>query len=241
MLRLWQQILVLMAGRESLFDGLGDLVKKPYDYGRLLSAGDRGVRRALARLEAQGLVSSQGKRGRASWRLTRDGKSLAEQVRPGLYGEGQSWDGKWRVVVFDIPERYRGMRTVLRRFLKSMGFGQFQRSLWITPFAVGREVKVFIKASRLSEMAFLLEASKISGGGPEHLADRIWGLDKLSQRYEAMAMEWERGQTITKAHKKAFERLVFGDPLLPKELLPKGFGREKALRVYGRLAESGAG
>ena len=37
--------------------------------------------------------------------------------RPGF------WDGKWRVVVFDIPERNKNARNALRQKLKDLGFG----------------------------------------------------------------------------------------------------------------------
>jgi DNA-binding transcriptional regulator PaaX len=44
-----------------------------------------------------------------------------------------AWDGKWRMVLFDIPESKRPIRDYIRGVLKRMGFREFQRSMWIYP------------------------------------------------------------------------------------------------------------
>jgi DNA-binding transcriptional regulator PaaX len=44
------------------------------------------------------------------------------------------WDGKWRVVVFDVWENVRSKRNLLRMEIKNFGFVQLQRSVWIYPY-----------------------------------------------------------------------------------------------------------
>lgn len=44
------------------------------------------------------------------------------------------WDGKWRIVLFDIPERQKPARDALRSKLKKLGFFEFQKSIFIHPF-----------------------------------------------------------------------------------------------------------
>lgn len=44
------------------------------------------------------------------------------------------WDKRWRMIVFDIPERYRKTRDKLRITLRSYGFRQLQESVWIFPY-----------------------------------------------------------------------------------------------------------
>ena len=46
----------------------------------------------------------------------------------------KTWDKKWRIVIFDIPEKKRKARDVLRMKLKGLGFYEFQKSVWIFPF-----------------------------------------------------------------------------------------------------------
>src|SRR3989344_252826 len=44
------------------------------------------------------------------------------------------WDGKWRVVIFDVWENTRYKRNLLRNEIKDFGFVQLQRSVWIYPY-----------------------------------------------------------------------------------------------------------
>ncbi len=44
------------------------------------------------------------------------------------------WDGKWRVLVFDIPEYRRSVREKMRRTLTAIGFARLQDSVWIYPY-----------------------------------------------------------------------------------------------------------
>ncbi|MEK7128981.1 MAG: hypothetical protein AAB858_01395 [Patescibacteria group bacterium] len=44
------------------------------------------------------------------------------------------WDGKWRVLIFDIPERIKGLRERLRATLVAIGFVRLQDSVWVFPY-----------------------------------------------------------------------------------------------------------
>ena len=43
------------------------------------------------------------------------------------------WDHKWRLVVFDIPEKYATLRDKVRTILKRSGFVKLQQSVWVFP------------------------------------------------------------------------------------------------------------
>lgn len=45
----------------------------------------------------------------------------------------KSWDGKWRLVTFDVPVNVDEKRYQLRGLLKEFGFYQLQKSVWIYP------------------------------------------------------------------------------------------------------------
>jgi len=53
-------------------------------------------------------------------------------------------DGKWIMVVFDIPERMRKYRDDFRRFLTSLGFKKFQKSIWVCPYDVLKDLREII-------------------------------------------------------------------------------------------------
>ncbi|MBI5645045.1 CRISPR-associated endonuclease Cas2 [Candidatus Kaiserbacteria bacterium] len=46
----------------------------------------------------------------------------------------KKWDGKWRVLIFDIPNHRKSLRDKLRLSLKSAGFVRFQNSVWVFPY-----------------------------------------------------------------------------------------------------------
>ena len=47
----------------------------------------------------------------------------------------KKWDGKWRMLIFDIPERKRPLREKIRNTLLDIGFLRLQDSVWIYPYA----------------------------------------------------------------------------------------------------------
>lgn len=70
--------------------------------------------------------------------LTADGKKQARSLS--LLGNSinfkkpKSWDGKWRIVLFDIPEKDRLFRTVLREHLYALKFLKLQNSVFVSPY-----------------------------------------------------------------------------------------------------------
>lgn len=47
----------------------------------------------------------------------------------------QKWDGKWKIVIFDILEKQKSKRNIFRGFLKRKGFIRLQNSVFISPYA----------------------------------------------------------------------------------------------------------
>ena len=58
--------------------------------------------------------------------------------------EIRKWDGGWRMVFFDIPEKNRRHRDYLRRVLKLIGFYELQKSIWVYPYPVPAFLKNLI-------------------------------------------------------------------------------------------------
>lgn len=59
--------------------------------------------------------------------------------------EGTRWDGKWRVVIFDIPEKLKNARDALRRKLKELGFYELQKSVFVFPYDCKDEIDFVIE------------------------------------------------------------------------------------------------
>lgn len=55
------------------------------------------------------------------------------------------WDGKWRAVIFDIPEKFRWGRDALRKKLRELGFCEFQKSVFVFPYDCKDEIDFIIE------------------------------------------------------------------------------------------------
>jgi len=55
------------------------------------------------------------------------------------------WDKKWRIVIFDIPEKLKSGRDALRKKIKELGFHELQKSVWIYPYECKDEIDFIIE------------------------------------------------------------------------------------------------
>ena len=55
------------------------------------------------------------------------------------------WDGKWRLILFDIPERFKKLRDTFREHLRRLGFYEFQKSVFIHPYDCKDELDFLIE------------------------------------------------------------------------------------------------
>lgn len=68
--------------------------------------------------------------------LTDNGKrrALAYNIESMQIVRPEQWDYKWRLVIFDIPERIKKVRESMRYHLRMLGFQELQRSVFVYPF-----------------------------------------------------------------------------------------------------------
>lgn len=72
------------------------------------------------------------------------------------------WDKKWRLVIFDIPEKKKHGREILRSKLKELGFHQFQKSCFIYPHECENEINFVVELFELRPYVTLLRVEKIT-------------------------------------------------------------------------------
>src|SRR3990167_2124094 len=76
--------------------------------------------------------------------------------------EEKHWDGKWRVVIFDIPEEKRIIRNLFRRNLKKWGFKHLQKSVWISKRNVYDKLNSYIKDLGIEKWVIVMEINRLT-------------------------------------------------------------------------------
>lgn len=72
-----------------------------------------------------------------------------------------SWDRKWRIVIFDIPENNKKARNALRQKLKELDFYCWQKSVFVHPHDCLNEIEFIAELFQIRPYVRFFEASKI--------------------------------------------------------------------------------
>jgi DNA-binding transcriptional regulator PaaX len=188
------------------------------------------------------------------YRLTEQGRLHALGGRDPQAQWTRYWDGRWRLVLFDVPTGQNTRRERLRRYLRSRSFGCLQGSVWITPDPVHGEREILAGGHVNVESLLLLEARPAAGESDEELVDGAWDFAQINGRY-ARHLEvldcCPAGKLADKRAAIALRRwaadergawlaAVQSDPLLPERLLPAQYlGRRAWERRNTVLARAG--
>lgn len=99
---------------------------------------------AFYQLRRQGCIKITEENKQIYIGLTEKGKKKAGwlQIDSLKIKRPKKWDGKWRVVIFDIAQLKKIYREAFRGKLKELGFRPLQKSVWIHPFDCRDEIEL---------------------------------------------------------------------------------------------------
>lgn len=154
---------ILLTVLEKAVDGVvvvNDFVNNPAKYsilGRDYPLRKPALSKAIARLKKRGLIAQEKvEESGIILKLTDEGKTAAFLMSENR----QDWDGKWRVVIWDIPEQKRIIRNLFRRNLKKWGFKHFQKSVWISKKNITDKLFGYIKDLGIEKWVWVFESEK---------------------------------------------------------------------------------
>lgn len=125
----------------------------------------------INRLEKEGYLEEVEERGRKRYRATLRGKAKIFAYLK----KDKKWDGKWRIVVFDVPEKKKKLRNYFRGRLIELGFRKLQESVWISPYNIADTVEELIELCRAKEYVHYLLVEELDN------RDVLMKLFKLKQ------------------------------------------------------------
>ena len=71
------------------------------------------------------------------------------------------WDKKWRIILFDIPEKKRQARDVLRETIKRLGFYEYQKSVFIHPYPCQDEIDYIVEYYEIRQYVRIVTATEL--------------------------------------------------------------------------------
>jgi phenylacetic acid degradation operon negative regulatory protein len=170
---------------------------------------------------------------------------------PSFATSSRPWDGKWRVVIFSVPEERRDARHAARGRLRWLGFAPLYDGVWICPH--DRAAEAVRVLAELGVRQYTGMTAEVPPGGSQGLAPiEAWDLDRLRAHYDEFVAAWENmlgrvregalgeEEALPVRTELMYSWLHFPslDPELPAELLPPDWPRDRAYRIFAELYDS---
>lgn len=116
-------------------------------------------RKLIYYLKSRNYIKVKSLKGKQAIILTKKGLDKAVKASFTLEGKEKRKDGKWIMLMFDIPEKYRKSRDLLRSILHSLGYKLFQQSVWVTPYDVSKKTEELLQTYDLEKFVkiFIIE------------------------------------------------------------------------------------
>lgn len=153
----------------------------------------------------------------------------------------ETWDLKWRIISYEIPESKRELRDRLRREMQGWGLGPWHRSFWVTPHPIINTLRGLVKGKEEEKYIQAFESDHVFGDR-ETLIEKVWGKSALDKKYRELFRRWHGilsgdGEKTDKFIEvvKEYITVLRDDPGLPKELVGEGWIGFEAINIFKEI------
>ncbi len=152
-----------------------------------------------------------------------------------------TWDGKWLILSYEIPEKKRELRDRLRREVSGWGLGPWHRSFWLTPHPVIENLRELIYQKEEEQYVQAFQSDH-KVGNREILLEKVWQKSALDKKYRDLFKNWH--DTLARQGEKAekFKNIVKlyidilkSDPGLPPELIGSKWIGFEAFNIFKEI------
>ncbi|MBB3086183.1 PaaX family transcriptional regulator [Geodermatophilus sabuli] len=160
------------------------------------------------------------------------------------------WDGRWRMVIYTVPETDRSARERVRRTLARHGFGPLAPATWLSPHRVALDdVRIELAGEPISRLDLLTaQVTEETGCSDTDLAARCWDLQGVAAAYRqeiarlraVLAGPTPDGPQALVTHLRALasvRRTSTADPVLPDALRPAGWPGAEMREAWSEVCE----
>jgi len=105
------------------------------------------INKAIKKLELSNYIKmKRDKEDKGKFKISLTKKGALEYIKYKIEKEKKKkWDGKWRIIIFDILENKRRIRDLLRNRLRWYGFKELQKSAWVFPYDIKKEIEEILE------------------------------------------------------------------------------------------------
>lgn len=227
---------------------IGSLIRVLDDFG----INERLVRTSVFRLAKDGWLEAEQVGRRSYYRLTEEGAERFREATHRIYGEPrQNWSGEWCLVLTAAVPHER--RDAIRKELSWLGFGLISADVMAHPAPDLADLKALLARTGAAKEVVVMHArtaEALRNGVLRELVHNSWNLSDIELRYATFL---ERFRPVLKAARAAraieprtafqirilllqeYRKVLLRDPLLPAELLPKGWHGVPAYQLCRNL------
>ena len=195
----------------------------------------------LAQIVREGLVDRDNETDFPQYKMTEKGFHALCLEFPYFRYLRDTWDGKWRIRSYEIPEKKRELRDKLRREVAGWGLGPWHRSFWLTPHPVIENLKQLINGRDEEQYVQAFESDHVVGE-TDVLIEKVWGKSELDKKYRELFKKWHEilSTEVEKSDKfkavlKEFIQIIRQDPGLPKELIGGDWIGFEAFNIFKEI------
>src|SRR3989344_3239456 len=121
-------------------------------------------KRGLINLKHRGLLEIVGKH----YRLTAAGRKWFQKNSHHYFQmRYPKWDKKWRIVIFDIPQKFNKERNRFRYKLKNTGFYMLQKSVFVFPYPCEEEFREICQELKINSYFEIFTTKELGTKEPE--------------------------------------------------------------------------
>lgn len=153
----------------------------------------------------------------------------------------EKWDGKWRILSYEIPEKKRELRDRLRREVAGWGLGPWHRSFWLTPHPIIENLRALVSQKEEEKYIQAFEAAYVFGDR-EILVEKVWQKSSLDNKYRALFKKWH--DTLSSEQDKVnkftlvvneYVNILKEDPGLPSDILGESWIGFEAFKIFKEI------
>ncbi|MEX2028171.1 MAG: hypothetical protein WD988_01575 [Candidatus Curtissbacteria bacterium] len=120
------------------------------------------LKQVIKRLHQQKLVEIGQEEGILVIKITEAGKNkLLKYNLENIKLDNSSWDGKWRLIIYDVKTQKKKNSEMFRRMLNRLRILKLQKSVYLTPYKCKDEIEYLRQVYDIGEETMILTVGEL--------------------------------------------------------------------------------